>query len=43
MALLSAGGVDCGELVFDQVLELLQNTPAEEPIDFVFSETEGPP
>lgn len=44
MELVSAGGVNCGELVFDQVVELLQNSPAEEPIDFVFSvAVPGPP
>lgn len=43
MGLVSAGGVDCGGLVFDQVVELLQQSPAEEPIDFVFSAAEGGP
>ncbi|CAB1106179.1 unnamed protein product [Ectocarpus sp. CCAP 1310/34] len=37
MTLVAACGVDCGELTFDQVLEMLQNTPPEAPIDFVFS------
>lgn len=39
MTLVSACGVDCGALVFDEVVEMLQNSPPEEPIDFVFSTT----
>ena len=45
MTLVSACGVDCGGLIFDQVVDLLQNSPEGEPIDFVFSVTGkcGPP
>ncbi|CAM9738198.1 unnamed protein product [Hapterophycus canaliculatus] len=42
MTLVSACGVDCGPLLFDQVVEMLQNSPPEEPIDFVFSSTMEP-
>lgn len=39
MTLVMACGVDCGALLFDEVVEMLQNSPPEAPIDFVFSST----
>lgn len=43
MTLVSACGVECGELVFDEVVEMLQNSPPEAPIDFIFSTTTAEP
>ncbi|CAN0547554.1 unnamed protein product [Ectocarpus sp. 12 AP-2014] len=41
MTLVAACGVDGGESMFDQVVEMLQNTPPEAPIDFVCSTEEA--
>lgn len=42
MALVSALGVDCTKLRFDEVAEMLQESPLDAPIEFEFHDVGSP-